>query len=119
MQEFLMFFNQHGVRLSVIACVGIALLGIMKYSGMFKKIDETKRHYVYLAISVGLSVLGSVIYLACVDNLDWNYIALLSSMIYALNQTWYNIFKVTPVNEIGKSMLDLIKLIFTRKDDTK
>ena len=100
MENLLLFFQKYGLAITLIAIAGIAILGILKYCNLFKKIEEGKRHYIYLAISIGFSVAATIIYLLIIKRFDWMYMLIVASAIYALNQTFYNIFKVTPVNEL-------------------
>ena len=109
MENLLLFFQKYGVAITLIAIAGIAILGILKYCNLFKKIEEGKRHYIYLAISIGFSVAATIIYLLIIKRFDWTYMLIVASAIYALNQTFYNIFKVTPVNELIGKLLDFIK----------
>lgn len=117
MENLLLFFQRYGLAITLIAIVGIAILGILKYCNLFKKIQESKRHYIYLAISVGFSIIATVIYLLIVGQFEWQYMLLVASAIYALNQTFYNIFKVTPVNELLLKLLDIIKKVLSRKEE--
>jgi hypothetical protein len=109
MENLLLFFQKYGLAITLIAIAGIAILGILKYCNLFKKIEEGKRHYIYLAISIGFSVAATIIYLLIIKRFDWTYMLIVASAIYALNQTFYNIFKVTPVNELIGKLLDFIK----------
>lgn len=109
MENLLIFFQKYGLAITLIAIAGIAILGILKYCNLFKKIEEGKRHYIYLAISIGFSVAATIIYLLIIKRFDWMYMLIVASAIYALNQTFYNIFKVTPVNELIGKLLDFIK----------
>ena len=68
------FFKTNGLALTIIAIVGIVVLGVLKYCNLFKKIDESKRHYIYLGISVGFSVIATIIYLACIQQLTFTYV---------------------------------------------
>ena len=109
MENLLLFFQKYGLAITLIAIAGIAILGILKYCNLFKKIEEGKRHYIYLAISIGFSVAATIIYLLIIKRFDWTYMLIVASAIYALNQTIYNIFKVTPLNELIGKLLDFIK----------
>lgn len=121
MDSILNFLSQYGVALCLIAILGIVVLGVLKYSNAFKKLDEEKRHYAYIGVALAISLLGSGIYLACIKSFEWNYFFALAGAIYALDQTFYNLFKVTSLNELGKKLLDvlvvLIKKLFEKKDD--
>ena len=74
MDTLIKFFSSYGLILTVIAVVGIVILGILKYCNLFKKVEESKRHYIYLFISVGFSIIATVIYLAIVKQLNINYV---------------------------------------------
>lgn len=118
MENLQLFFEKYGLAITLIAVAGIAILGVLKYCNLFKKIDEGKRHYIYLAISIGFSVAATVIYLLIVKQFDWKYLLLVASAIYALNQTFYNIFKVTPVNDLMRQVLDFIKRLLPGGNST-
>lgn len=117
MENLLNFLAVYGLPLTAIAVVGIILLGVMKYCNFFTKIDEKYRHWIYIGISVCFSVVGSIIYLCCIHKFDWNFILPLTAAIYALNQTFYNIFKVCTLNELCIKILDWIKEILKRKNN--
>lgn len=108
MEHLATFFQNYGLAVTLIAIAGIAMLGIMKYCNLFKKIAEAKRHYIYLAISVGFSIVATAVYLLVVNQFEFAFLLVVASAIYALNQTFYNIFKVTPVNRIFEKVLDYI-----------
>ncbi len=119
METLLEFFKNYGLPITIIAVVGIVILGILKYCNLFKKIAENKRHYIYFAISVGLSVLATIIYLLIVKQFTAGYVIAIAVAIYALNQTFYNIFKITPINELARKLLDFIVSLFKRKNDVE
>lgn len=113
MEEILTFFQQHGLWLTLIAVVGIILLGVLKYCNVFKKFDEKIRHVLYLVISIGISIIGSVIYLACVHQFDITYIATVAGAIFALNQAFYTIYDTTTLKELFLKLIDWIKGLVT------
>lgn len=108
MDEFISFFAEFGLPITLIAFAGIAILGIMKYCNLFAGLQEQTRHFVYVGISAGLSVIGSIIYLLIVGQFELNFIVAITLAIYALNQTWYNIFKVTSLNDLMTKLLTKI-----------
>ncbi len=118
MEALTIFFKSYGLPITLIAFVGVVVLGVMKYCNLFTKIEEKYRHYLYIIISVAASVIGTMIYLACVGMFDINYIITIAGAIWALNQTFYNIFKVTSINELCAKVLDWIAALF-RKDKTE
>lgn len=117
MEQIVIFFQQHGLWLTLIAVVGIVLLGVLKYCNVFKKFDEKVRHVLYLVISVGISIVGSVIYLACVHQLDIAYIATLAAAIFALNQAFYTIYDTTTLKELFNKLLEWIKELINKKKE--
>lgn len=108
MENLINFFTAYGLAITLIALAGIVILGILKYCNLFKKLEEKKRHYIYLTISVGLSLIGTAIYLLVVGQFEFDYFLLIASAIYALNQTFYNIFKITPINTLFRKILDFL-----------
>ena len=120
MNELIIFFNNYGLATTLIAVLGIIILGVLKYCNVFKKFEERTRHFFYLAISVGITLIASIIYLLIIKQFQWNYFVVIAGAVYALNQTFYNIFKTTSLNELGVMILDFIKKLLIKekpKDD--
>ena len=108
MDELILFFNARGLILTVVALVGIVLLAVLKYCGVFKKFEEKTRHYMYLGVSVGFSVIGTWVYLLCTQSFTFAYLFGIACAIYGLNQTFYNIFKITPINKLLDIVIEKI-----------
>lgn len=117
MNELITFFANYGLVITIIAVIGIAILGVLKYCNLFKNIEEKNRHYIYLAISVGISLIASIIYLLIIKQFQWDNFIVIAGAIYALNQTFYNIFKTTSLNALGTMILDFIKKLLTKNKD--
>lgn len=117
MDQTIDFFLVYGFPLTGIALLGIIILGVLKYCNIFQKIAEKWRHYIYLGISVGISLIGSAVYLLIVKQFSAGYFFALAAAILTLNQVWYNIFKITPVNELATKVLDFIVQLFKKKLD--
>lgn len=113
MDELLVFLQDYGWQLALIALAGIIILGVLKYCNVFKKLDEEARHVLYLVISVGLSVVGSIIYLACIHQLTVGGAFAIAGAILALNQAFYAIYANTPLKELGKKLIEWIKNLIT------
>lgn len=109
MEQFVEFFKTYGLWLTLIAVAGVIILGILKYCKVFDKFSEKIRHLLYLVISVGISIVGSIIYLACVHQLDVVYVLTLAGAILAVNQLAYTIYDSTPLRELLKKLWELIK----------
>ena len=113
MEEFLTFFSTYGWQLALIALAGIIILGILKYCNVFKKFDKKIRHVLYMVISVGISIVGAIIYLACVHQLTVEYVFIIAGAILALNQTFYAIYDTTTLKDLFTKLLDWIKNLIT------
>lgn len=118
MEDILVFFQQHGLWLTLIAIAGIILLGVLKYCNVFKKFEEKIRHLLYLVTSVGVSIIGSIIYLACVHQIDIVYIATLAGAIFALNQAFYTLYDTSTLKELLRKFVDWIKEKINKKKDS-
>lgn len=118
MEELTKFISTYGFGwITLFAVIGIVLLGIMKYCNLFKKIAEGSRHYIYLAISIGFSVVATLIYLLASSQFTWVMFIGIVLAVFALNQTFYNLFKVTPVNKLFEKLLDFVKALIAKKKD--
>ena len=117
MDEIITFFSNYGLVITLIALAGIIILGVLKYCNVFKNLDEDKRHYLYLIISVGLSIIGTIIYLLIIGQFEMKYILSVAAAMWALNQTFYNIFKITPIKDLAIKVLDWIVEKIKKKTD--
>ena len=54
----------------------------------------------YLAISVGFSVITSAIYLAAIKKFDITYFCAIAAAIFSLNQTMYSIYENTKLRDL-------------------
>lgn len=113
MEEFLTFLSIYGWQLALIALAGIIILGILKYCNVFKKFDEKIRHVLYMIISVGISIIGAIIYLAYAHQLTVEYIFVIAGAILALNQTFYAIYDTTTLKDLFAKLLNWIKNLIT------
>lgn len=99
-QQFTTFVAAYGWQLALIALAGIIILGVLKYANVFSKIAKENRKPIYLAISVGLSIIGSAIYLAVIKKFEFGYFAAIAVAILALNQTMYSIYENTNLRDL-------------------
>lgn len=99
-QQFTTFVASYGWQLALIALAGIIILGVFKYANVFSKIDKENRKPIYLAISVGFSVIASAIYLAVIKQFDITYFCAVAAAIFALNQTMYSIYENTKLRDL-------------------
>lgn len=113
MEELLNFLRLYGWQLALIALAGIIILGVLKYCNVFSKFDKKIRHVFYLLISVGISIIGSIIYLACVGSLTVEFAFAVAAAILALNQTFYAIYSTTTLKDLIAKLIDWIKGLIT------
>ena len=109
MEELLNFALTYGWQIALIAFVGIVGLGAMKYANAFSKVDKKYRPLIYLAISVGFSVVATIIYLLIIEQFNFGYVVAVSGAIYGLNQTMYAIYETTKLRDLVVKILDFIK----------
>lgn len=109
MDELLVFLETYGWQLALIALAGVIILGILKYCKVFDKFEEKLRHFFYLLVSVGISIVGSIIYLACVHQLDVVLVFTLAGAIFALNQAFYTIYDTTSLRSLLKKIWEWVK----------
>lgn len=117
MEQFIAFLESYGWQLTLIAIAGVMILGILKYCKVFDKLEEDIRHFLYLLISVGLSIVGAVIYLACIHQLNAEFIFSFAAAIFAINQVAYTIYDTTPLRSLLKRIWDKIVEILSKKDE--
>ena len=107
-QQFITFIVSYGWQLAFIALAGIIILGVLKYANVFSKIEKENRKPIYLAISVGFSVITSAIYLAVIKKFDITYFCAIAAAIFSLNQTMYSIYENTKLRDLLHKILGVI-----------
>ena len=117
MEQLIEFIKTYGWQLTLIAVAGVILLGILKYCKVFDKFEEKTRHFLYLLISVGLSIIGSVIYLACIHQLDTAFVFTFATAVFGVNQIAYTIYDTTPLRDLLSQLWDKIVEILSKKDE--
>lgn len=118
MENFIEFIKAYGWQLTLIAVAGIIILGILKYCKVFDKLEEKTRHFLYLLISVGLSIVGAVIYLACVHQLDASFVFTFATAVFAVNQAAYTIYDTTPLRDLLSKLWEkLVEFATNHKND--
>lgn len=113
--SFISFFATYGLGMTIAALCCSVILGLLKYCEVFSKFQKTTRHYIYLIICIVLAFVSSSIYLVIESSFSVSNLFIMSSAIFTINQTCYNVFKVTPINELLTKLLDLIVNLLTAK----
>lgn len=119
MEHITVFFEQYGWEIALIALAGVILLGILKYANVFSKIEKEKRKPIYFAISVGFSVLTTIIYLGFKGQFELNYIVTISMAIYTLNQAMYAVYETTTLRDLVSKILLIASKKIQEKESTK
>lgn len=110
MEELIIdFIKTYGLSLGLIALGGVLLLCILKYGNVFKKLDEKWRHFLYIAIAVGFSLIASAIYLAATGQFSAEYFFAVGAAIFTLDQAIYAVIKATPLGDLLSGLADKIK----------
>lgn len=100
MEQLTEFYVQYGWQMALIAVAGIIILGILKYTNAFSKIDKEKRKPIYFAFSLGFSIISTVVYLLIIEQFNVAYVFTVSVAIYALNQTMYSVYETTTLRDL-------------------
>lgn len=121
MQMIIQFFAQYGWKLALIACSGILILGVLKFFHVFDKIEKSKRKYVYAAVSTGLSLIASLIYLLCTGSLEWATFGVYAASLYAFNQVIYSMYETfgirALVRKFGRLCLKVIEKMIQEENE--
>lgn len=115
MDQITTFFALYGWELAIIAFIGVALLGILKYANVFSNIEKEKRKPIYFAISIGFSITATMVYLAVIDQFEINHLIAISTAIYALNQAMYSIYETTPLRDLLVKIFSGLSEIIKKK----
>ena len=106
------FFKMYGWQLTVLATSGIAVLGFLKATGLFSKLNEKVKKYVYYAVSCAISIVACTAYIFIVDQFTWMNWGVLVVGIIAYTGAIYTLYENTGAR------LFLKKFIFTPLKNT-
>lgn len=111
-EMILQFITTYGWQVALISCGGIFLLGVLKFFGVFEKIEKDKRKYVYTAISAGISTIASGVYLWCAGGFEWGAFGVLAGAIYTFNQAIYSMYETLGVRaglrQLGNVIINIV-----------
>ena len=117
MAEILNFVSYYGWQLGLIAFIGIVILGVLKYANVFGSIEKEKRKPIYFGITVGFSLIATLIYLAIINQFNVDYIVTVTAAIYALNQTMYAVYENTKLRDLVVIVITWIFDRFKKDED--
>lgn len=116
LEQFRMFMDTYGWQMALIAFIGIVILGILKYANAFSKIEKEKRKPIYFAITIGFSLVATIIYLLIIGQFSITYILTVAPIIYGMNQTMYAFYETCTLRELVNKILDAV---FKRTEQKK
>ena len=119
MEHITLFIAQYGWELALIAFAGVVLLGILKYANVFSEVGKEKRKPLYFAITVGFSVLTTIIYLGFKGQFELNYILTISMAIYTLNQAMYAVYETTTLRDLVSKILVIVSKKIQQNESSK
>ena len=119
LELFTNFVNTHGWQLAAIAFAGVVLLGVLKYANAFAKIEKAKRKPIYFAISIGSSLIGTIVYLLVIGQFDWSYLLVVTTAVYALNQTMYSVYETTTLRDLVVKIIESVFKKVEKKPEEK
>lgn len=87
------FFATYGWQLGLLALSGIVVLGFLKKVGVFKKLKDDYKKYVYFALSCIFSIIACTIYLLATHTFAWASYLILCVMVMVVTIVGYHIYE--------------------------
>ena len=106
-EMIIQFFKNYGWQLTVLATSGIVFLGILKATGMFNKVSDKAKKYLYYGLSAILSIIACTAYIFIKDTFEWRAYLILIAAIIGYTSAIYTLYENTGIRELLK------KFIFT------
>ena len=117
MEQMMLFLQTYGWQLALIALAGIVILGFLKYTNAFSKVEKEKRKPIYFAITIGFSLIATIIYLVIIKQFEFNYLIAITASIYGLNQAMYAIYETTNLRNLFSKLLDFVNKKVTENNN--
>ena len=107
------FFSNYGWEVALLALSGIVLLGFLKWIGVFKKVPNTAKKYVYFGVSCGLSIIICTIYILAIGQFAWLSWLVMSVYIIFFTLGAYGIYEHTGLRKLVQiAILNPISKLF-------
>lgn len=121
------FFKNYGWQLGLLSLSGIVILGFLKKVGVFKKLNEKYKKYVYSGISALLSIIACTIYILATSQFEIISYLTVCGLVIVSTITAYHIYEHTGARWVWNKFIDLLwvaikklfTLIFVHKLDSK
>lgn len=99
------FFTNYGWKLGVLALSGIVLLGFLKWVGVFKKVPDKAKKYVYVGVSTLFSIASCTIYLLVTKTFEWAGWGIMSGAVFSVTTIAYQIYEHTGLRTLWKTVV--------------
>ena len=99
------FFKNYGWQLTLLALSGIAVLGFLKWVGVFDKVKPEAKKYVYYGISCFLSIIACTIYILSTHTFAWASYGILCGAVVGLTGAVYTIYENTGIRKLWKTFV--------------
>lgn len=99
------FFKNYGWQLTLLALSGIAVLGFLKWVGVFDKVKPEAKKYVYYGISCLLSIIACTIYILATHTFAWASYGILCGAVVGLTGAVYTIYENTGIRKLWKTFV--------------
>lgn len=96
------FFKNYGWQLTLLALSGIVVLGFLKWVGVFNKLKDESKKYVYYALSCVLSIIACTIYILVTHTFAWASYGILCGAVIGLTGAVYTIYENTGLRKLWK-----------------
>lgn len=107
------FFKNYGWQLTLLALSGIVVLGFLKWVGVFNKLKDESKKYVYYALSCVFSIIACTIYILVTKSFAWASYGILCGAVVGLTGAVYTIYENTGLRKLWKIVvLDNIAKLF-------
>ena len=121
------FFKNYGWQLGLLSLSGIVILGFLKKIGVFKKLNEKYKKYVYSGLSAVLSIIACTIYILITSQFEILSYLTVCGLVIVITITAYHIYEHTGARWVWNKFIDLLwsaikklfTLIFVHKLDSK
>lgn len=121
------FFKNYGWQLGLLSLSGIFILGFLKKIGVFKKLNEKYKKYVYSGLSAVLSIIACTIYILVTSQFEILSYLTVCGLVIVITITAYHIYEHTGARWVWNKFIDILwsaikklfTLIFVHKLDSK
>lgn len=104
------FFKEYGWQLGLLALSGIVVLGFLKKIGVFKKLNDKYKKYVYFALSSVFSIIACTIYVLINKSFVLEPYLLMCLMVFVVTVVAYHIYEHIGLRWVWNKIVDFFVL---------